>query len=439
MPTRPIIPPRSQTPPSTPVPSPPKRPSNALRRFGTILPGSTLQSYRLSTPLSRDARGRAPSEASKPPCLIPNDLPTPPPGVIAKDALSPWPGNTRIMVHRMNISRHEWNTLHIRIESVTRYIRLALEVSSSTTRSAPRLTAHPLEFIRIADTINGIFVHTKRMAVIGCDRRRHEEVEALAVVRAAIHELAQTEIATEPSISLPLESGPSPEALVATGMNTMVHAEIESPRPSRALTREPRATSSFRHHQPIAGVSHRHHLLSAERPTSANSASFSHQSVGHSSICGLQSTITDQEQLAGPSQESPFPEKAPTPTQKQSPGPDPQPHQKRSRVRTRPAPYLVPSTRILRSMTKAKEAHSSTSSTAPPDDVSFRTAVPRRQLRKESKAKPIPSTDVVTPPKAIAPNTSRYNLRPRKRELDNSGIPPTVGKQIDRPAKRRRT
>ncbi|CAE6429360.1 unnamed protein product [Rhizoctonia solani] len=425
MPARPNIPVKisefcTPPPPLPPPPLPQKRPSNALRAFGTILPGSTLNSCKLSIPLPRDARGHVLPGGPKPRQFIPIQPPTPPPGVTAKKPLSRHPGCARVMVHRMNLSRKEWNTPSVCIEVVSRCIQLASAAGPSTVENLTGPVSHPLEWV--VDTIDGIYAHKKRMAVIETTKKRCDDTRTLAGLCTTVRKLVQSAPATQARNSSSLESDPIPEALVATGTNAIVPTKIKRPQAPMTLAPDSKVTSSTTPRQSTDGASCRRRLfIWTETPAPVSSATSSHQSVDHGSDCTPSSPIADYRESKRLKLAPSTLEKVPTPSQEPPPSPDPQPRQKRSRAPAL-APCSIPPTRVLRSMTRAKEGNASTSSTAPSNEPPRRGAS-RRQPRTESKVRQTPgNTDVISSSQATAPTISRYNLRPRKRELDNGAM-----------------
>ncbi|QRW18948.1 hypothetical protein RhiXN_00354 [Rhizoctonia solani] len=171
-----------------PPPRPTQRPSNALRAFGAILPGSTPQSYRLSTPLRRDSRGRAILEEPEPPNPK-TMLPVPPPGIAAKKGLGPRSGHIRVMVHRMNLSRNGLNTSSARVQNFSGYMQIASQSRTPTIENLTGPVRRPPG--HIVETIDGIRVHTKRMAAIEDSEKRREEARVVAYICASIRDLAQ--------------------------------------------------------------------------------------------------------------------------------------------------------------------------------------------------------------------------------------------------------
>ncbi|GAB1519318.1 hypothetical protein RhiTH_002384 [Rhizoctonia solani] len=418
-----------------PPPRPTQRPSNALRAFGAILPGSTPQSYRLSTPLRRDSRGRAILEEPEPPNPK-TMLPVPPPGIAAKKGLGPRSGHIRVMVHRMNLSRNGLNTSSARVQNFSGYMQIASQSRTPTIENLTGPVRRPPG--HIVETIDGIRVHTKRMAAIEDSEKRREEARVVAYICASIRDLAQRMPDVGPSNLLPLESNHAPED---TASATVVPPTSIEPHQAPNISAPSSSTLSSPTSRQTADMSsYKDQPLSTEIP-STPSALFNHQSSDCRSARTHPSTSTDHKTSEVLEPASPPPEIATTSVREPSPEPAPQPRQKRSRVA--PAPYSVPPTRVLRSMTRAKDVQTPVLTTAPskkpsrkvaPDTVRSQAQRKPKVKRAQAKIDPPPSASKPTPP-----TTSRYNLRPRKRGLDSTAACPETDKQPDRPIKRRRT
>ncbi|CAE7149278.1 unnamed protein product [Rhizoctonia solani] len=400
------------------------RPSNALRAFGSILPGSTLKSYELSTPLPRNSGGHVLTESTKPK-PAPIVIPTPPPRVVANNC----PNGARIMVHRMNLAREQrWNTAGDRTKVLQQYTTIASGMLSTTTE--PTEPASPA-LRRLTHYIDGLCAYAKKVVVIKSRDMRHQESKILAELRDSLHKRLQSDQAFMLERDrLPLQrSNSSRENPVDTEMEINIDGQPSysprTPKPNVELT-PPSTPSRTDDSQPSTS-------MDTSTPTGSSSGQ---QDVSHGSAHISPTTNTTREapkDLA--STTWPIPELSPG--ERQPPvAPNPKPRQKRQRA---PAPYSVPSTRVLRSM-KVKSDNVPAPATIPSGASASRVVVPsvvRHQPRKELRARQVPRacTNTSTPaPVASASTTHRYNLRPRKRELDKG----QGSKQASRPAKRRR-
>ncbi|KDN39565.1 hypothetical protein RSAG8_08721, partial [Rhizoctonia solani AG-8 WAC10335] len=331
-------------------------PSNTLHAFGSILPGSTLQSYQLSVPPPRDTKGRVHPGPPKAPHPIRVVIPIPPPRVTAKGASHP----CLIIVHRMNLEReHGRNTANIRTELV----------QSEQTLTAQRNDLSPAGF------------------------------------------------------NSDLKGKTYNQRSYSPG----------TPKPNVKMTLPP-ATQ-----RPTGGAHDSQSFTSTDTSTSDGSLS-SQQHVSHGSTPPTTNTnyatLTDLTSIIWSTLDV-LPDE-----QRQSPvAPDPKPRQKRPRA---PAPRSVPSTRVLRSMSKAESENASVPVTIPPNTSISRVSAPstvRRQPRKESRAKQVSLASANASASAstnIISTTHGYNLRPRKRELGEDQAFRQGSKQASRPTKRRR-
>ncbi|KAH7345200.1 hypothetical protein B0J17DRAFT_702663 [Rhizoctonia solani] len=348
------------------APRPRQQPSNSLRAFGTILPGSTLQTYKLSIPLARDANGHI-IDAPKPLKPGPIPIPIPLPGVAKKNLLLPCSDGARVMVHRMNLARRKWNTVDIRTRRLSRYVQLASGIASPTTSEV----AGPI-LGNLTYRIDGLYAYTKRMETIESSESRHEEATTLAKLRHSFHKLLRSEQTSNAELG----------GLSSQGFDSSHKDPVEAKMQGQADSQQPSLTE----------------LAPIIRTTR--------------SIEGQQPPISLR----------------------------PKPHQSRSRA---PAPYSVPSTRVLRSMSKAKPDN------VPAPAISADTHIPcvvtsssvHRRPRKELKPKQVPPANangVLPIPANTTLSTSRYNLRPRKRKLGKDETSERGDKQASRPVKRRR-
>ncbi|KAG8716015.1 hypothetical protein FRC11_011271 [Ceratobasidium sp. 423] len=323
MPARPKIPLRG----SMFCPPPPLHPPpNALRAFGTILPVSTMESRRLSTPLPRDNNGYiigAPRRQR--PAAI--RISAPPPGITTKSALHPCPDGARVMVHRMNLARQSWNTARLRTQRLSLYNQLALIVPSTSSELIESISL-------VMHKVDGICAYMKKMAVIEGSKSRHKEAKTLTEIRDSFHKLLQTKPIAKRDSLPPQELDCSLEDSVFTNKERWANSQPPSPR------------------TPKSNVQVTLPLTAQESTRKAN----------------LQHSMPTDASIPAPSKT-------------------------------------------------------------------------RRQPRKEAKAKQAPSTGANASPPIAAdsiPTTSRYNLRPRKRELDHEEASGRDNKQASRPTKRRR-
>ncbi|KAJ1311649.1 hypothetical protein OPQ81_010125 [Rhizoctonia solani] len=398
------------------------RPSgpNALRAFGTILPGSTLKAYQLSKPSLRDVNGHI-LGASKQAKNTPIPIPTPPPRITRKSVLRPSPDGARVMVHRMNLARQQWNTNSIRAHRLCLYTQLASEsVSSKAAKSilpAVRCTIH---------NIDGICAYAKKMAAIEGSEARHKEAETLAELRDYFHKLLRGEATPTVEHGGPLLQGlnhlhEDPVVAKTTGeADNLSYSgttpELNAKITSRSVTQKPTARAYHYQSSTSNCISASVSSISSRQPTShASTHAAPTTEISHIALNGLRSIIWSAQEVSSVER-------------RQSPiAPDPKPSQKRSRA---PADSVA-STRVLRSMSKTKE-------------VVVRVVAPstaRRQPCKQSKAKQAPSTSAHTftsIPEDSTTTTRRYNLRPRKREYDEGGTSVQGNKRTSRPTKRRR-
>ncbi|KAL5641464.1 hypothetical protein ACGC1H_001820 [Rhizoctonia solani] len=315
------------------------RPSNSLRVFGTLLPGSTLQSYQLSVPVPRNSKTH----------IRPAVIPLPPPGVTAKIALYRCPV---LILAQRNYARER----KVKRDAAAKLLE---KQTSAIERNDPVVTD-------ISGKTYGQRFYSPK----------------------------------------------TPESNTKTIFSSTIRRPLERAYNSRLFTSTDASTSNC----PSSGQQQMH---------------VSHRLIYPPSTADMNdAALTDQASITRFA-----PEVSPD-EQRQSPvAPNTKSRQKRPRA---PAPS-VPSTRVLRSMNQVKYDNAFVPAT-PLNASASRVVVPstvHREPRKESRTKQVPQSTTNASPMDVISTTSRYNLRPRKRDFGKDELG-EGSKQAGHPTKRRR-
>lgn len=430
------------------------RPANALRPFGSILPGSTLESFQLSTPPPRNSQGQHILEE-------PNFLPLPlfQPLPLARKRFR---ATLTELALEMSYARRYSNSTEMRSQQIKDLNRVVKDVKNAKETPTQATLERWESAIKAADMER---LHSRKVFLRGGPHQRLEHTRTLTTIvgtlRSLISKLQQSSSDGNETTPLDGTHRPARRPFASLGNDTDTTTTTTTAQPARA----PRfSDAAFENLQSIAlALSLRGPAPpepkpvrpSVRRAMRAIESSQASTSAGPSTSgdAGVSSVETDYPSaIASTSQTSvpntPLPGDSPAPSMVECPTVPSGPPKSPIQCRRARAPYPGPSTRILRSRSKqgvSEPASSSAALAGTSQRNRAGAAVARTPSARNdtSKAKRTRTTRNKTTPSTLeqpTPTQSHYNLRPRKRELGEDEGKSQAGNtgQTGHPTKRRR-
>lgn len=433
------------------------RPANALRPFGTILPGSTLESLQLSTPPPRDSQGRPLLEE---PNFVPLPLSQPLPLARKRTRCS-----LAEFTLEMNYARRYSNSAEMRSQQIKDLIRVTKDLKRAMTNGTltPSIMERWESAIETADIER---LHSMKIATHGGIRQRlrleHSLImeKILGALRSLIPKPEQGSSDGDEAATPEGTHRPTRRPLASLGNGADAAKVTSQPRRARRFSDtfvnfksilldvpvRPRYPSEPRWFRP----SERRAMRAIESNQTSTLAGPSMSADSGVPSAGS-SSIASTSQASVPN--APLPSNSPVPSVVECatapPNPTRSPSPPASQCRRARAPYPGPSTRVLRSMSKqgisesgstpaalagASRRNRAGTAVAKTPSASHKPGNDMSKTKRTHTTRNKSSLSTVEQPKATQ---SRYNLRSRKRDLDEDEGKSQTGNT--RLAKRRRT